>query len=80
MSELKERPGLGWLPDYPDFRDYTAKDRAVNTMLNRIGVDKPLEVSLPETTDLRAWCSAESAACADDRRGFDGLKCMLMLG
>ncbi len=58
MSELKERPGLGWLPDYPDFRDYTAKDRAVNTMLNRIGVDKPLEVSLPETTDLRAWCSA----------------------
>ena len=57
MSEMIGKPGLGWLPDYPDFRDYTAKEGAVKTMLNRIGVDKPLKVSLPETADLRVWCS-----------------------
>jgi C1A family cysteine protease len=63
--------GMGWLPDYPDFRDYTVdkKDVAlrfkpvgqtesVSQMLARVGVAEvePLEVSLAPSEDLRSWC------------------------
>ena len=57
MSEMTGKPGFGWLPDYPDFRDYTTEQSEVNIMLCRIGVDKPLKGSLPVSADLRAWCS-----------------------
>jgi len=57
MNELTQKQGLGWLPDYPDFRDYTAGHQAVKAMLETIGVDKPLKVTLPAATDLREWCS-----------------------
>lgn len=56
MSEMIEKPGLGWLPDYPDFRDYTAEHPEMNHMLRRMGVDKPLKGGIPATADLRAWC------------------------
>lgn len=62
------RPGLGWLPDYPDVRDYTpdqdsiperqkerGQDRSVKAMLTKVGVAKPLK-AVPAATDLRAWC------------------------
>ena len=57
MSEMIEKPGLGWLPDYPDFRDYTIGHSAVSNMLGTIGVDKPLKGNLPASADLRSWCS-----------------------
>ena len=57
MSKMIGKPGLGWLPDYPDFRDYTVGQNGVKTMLSRIGLDKPSRGSLPAIADLRAWCS-----------------------
>jgi C1A family cysteine protease len=57
MSEKKEKLGMGWLPDYPDFRDYTVENEAVKSMLEQAGADNPANAGLPATTDLRAWCS-----------------------
>jgi len=70
MSETTTVPGMGWLRDYPDFRDYTitqatisAKNKAigqtlsVKEMLNQVGVIKAPKTSLPGAVNLRVWCS-----------------------
>lgn len=74
MSEENERIGvelgMGWLPDYPDFRDYTTEHEEiapalarvgikepVKAMIRRIGIAEPEKVSLPSSVDLTAWCS-----------------------
>ena len=68
MSEMLERFGLGWLPDYPDFRDHSVdhdevpsklkllgqKD-SVKAMLKKVGAVRPPK-ALPPSADLRAWC------------------------
>ncbi len=68
MSEMRETFGMGWLPDYPDFRDHSVehdevppklkllgqKD-SVKAMLKKVGVVRPPK-ALPPSTDLRAWC------------------------
>lgn len=56
MSENIEKFGMGWLPDYPDFRDYTEEHEDVNKILTPTGVIKAAK-SLPAAIDLRAWCS-----------------------
>lgn len=56
MSEWIERLGMGWLPDYPDFRDYTEEEKSVKIMLKKVGVEKAAKVTLPATVDLRTWC------------------------
>lgn len=56
MSEIIEKFGMGWLPDYPDFRDYTEEHEDVNKILTPTGVIKAAK-SLPAAIDLRAWCS-----------------------
>jgi len=70
MTEMIERLGMGWLPDYPDFRDYSVehdvvppklkvlgqKD-SVQAMLKKVGVAEPARVRLPSSVNLRAWCS-----------------------
>jgi len=69
LSEMVEKLGMGWLPDYPDFRDYTVEQDkvaprlkllgqkdSVKAMLKKVGV-KAVKVSLPVSVDLRAWCS-----------------------
>ena len=33
MTMEHRGPGMGWLPDYPDFRDYTAEHEKINAML-----------------------------------------------
>jgi len=73
MAEQKERIGfelgMGWLPDYPDFRDYTVekgevtprllslgqKD-SVKVMIRKVGVSEPAKVRVPTSVDLRKWC------------------------
>jgi C1A family cysteine protease len=70
MDQILEVSGLGWLPDYPDFRDYTADQNQISTslrkagqkdsikaMLAKSGVAKPAKLNLPATVDLRPWCS-----------------------
>ena len=62
--------GMGWLPDYPDFRDYTvekeevslrlkrlAQKEPVKDMLKKLGVAQPAKASIPKSADLRKWCS-----------------------
>jgi len=48
--------GMGWVPDRPDFRDYTEKDEPITTLLKKTKVVKAPK-ALPGSVDLRAWCS-----------------------
>ena len=70
MSGFSYKFGMGWLPDYPDFRDLTVNDNvipeklkqagqkdSVKEMLVKVGVDKPIKVKLPQSVDLRDWFS-----------------------
>lgn len=62
---LEEKPltgGMGWLPDYPDFRDYTPHDDSVRALLQAADVaDRAESVAagetLPGSVDLRPWFS-----------------------
>lgn len=68
-NEVIGKLGMGWLPDYPDFRDRTVEhnevssrlkllgQNSVKAMLTKVGVAKPAKASLPAFVDLRAWCS-----------------------
>ena len=57
MSETIVKHGLGWLPDYPDFRDYSVEEKSIKKMLTPTGVVKAAAPALPVTTDLRPWFS-----------------------
>jgi len=48
--------GMGWLRDYPDFRDYTEATLAVKPLFASAGVLKVV-TRLPKKMDLRRWCS-----------------------
>ena len=73
MVEEKERIGfelgMGWLPDYPEFRDYTVDKKevsprlkglgqkdSVKVMLTKVGATEPEKLNLPISIDLRKWC------------------------
>lgn len=70
MDERPAMKGMGWLPDYPDFRDYTTgedtlsprllrfgqKD-SIKAMLAKVGVAVTGKLSLPSRADLRSFCS-----------------------
>jgi C1A family cysteine protease len=60
----------GWLPDYPDFRDYTIKNtmvslkstrygvrNSINKMAQKMGITGSPQKELPPKVDLRKWCS-----------------------
>ncbi len=55
MDEIFKKK-IGWLPDLPDFRDYTVEHENVKPMLEKIGIAEPV-IRLPTTMDLREWCS-----------------------
>jgi len=61
--------GMGWLPDYPDFRDYTVEKTevapkfkklgekaSVKDMLAALGITDPAKMELLPSIDLRTWC------------------------
>ena len=66
---LRRRLGLGWLPDYPDFRDLTVEHDDVSTrlkglgqtsvkkMLVKTGSPKLTKTSLPTSVSLVNWFS-----------------------
>jgi C1A family cysteine protease len=69
MSEIFQKPGMGWLPDYPDFRDHTidhdelpqrlqelGQKDSVKVMLSKIGITRKSR-TLSSPVDLRAWFS-----------------------
>jgi C1A family cysteine protease len=55
--------GLGWLPDYPDFRDYSSETKEVKPLLAKLNIekDKPKRGAKAKAAqakvDLREWCS-----------------------
>lgn len=51
------RRGLGWLPDYPDHRDYTPESEAVEPLLQQTAVPKLAAEAAPASVDLRQWCA-----------------------
>jgi len=55
MVNMKGTRATGWIPDYPDFRDYTEKTEEVRLALGSAGVSKGK--SLAASVDLREWCS-----------------------
>ena len=55
MTTFKGKYGMGWIPDYPDFRDYTEKTEDIKSVLEPTGLLKTKK--LPESVDLREWCS-----------------------
>lgn len=56
MAETQHTMTMGWIPDFPDFRDYTVEHDAVKNALKKAGVAKPLKTP-PKSVDLRPWCS-----------------------
>lgn len=70
MNERVFGRGMGWLPDYPDVRDYTAERAevsprlrelgehdSVRAMLAKTGAGARRRAALPPSVDLRQWCS-----------------------
>ena len=54
--ETTAKRGMGWLPDYPDFRDYTVGSDQILPMLKKARLLQGAR-KVPEKVDLRAWCS-----------------------
>jgi C1A family cysteine protease len=58
---------MGWLPDYPDFRDYTFEKineslenktkEEIEKLLSPTGLEKVDSTTLRSSVDLRQWCS-----------------------
>ncbi|MCM8822071.1 MAG: cysteine protease [Candidatus Omnitrophica bacterium] len=44
---------FGWIPDLPDFRDYTSGTDKIKSILGT----KRARFDIPESVDLRLWCS-----------------------
>ena len=65
MAEAKSGFGMGWIPDFPDFRDYTERTVEVRDILEPTGIPlagaggaKPKKkLSSPGKADLRNWAS-----------------------
>jgi C1A family cysteine protease len=56
MAETTHTMAMGWIPDFPDFHDYTVEHDEVKGALKKAGVAKPLK-GPPRSVDLRPWCS-----------------------
>ena len=67
---IRRRLGMGWLPDYPDFRDLTVENDNVSTrlqalgqkdsiqkMLSKAGASKTGKTTLPKKVSLVNWFS-----------------------
>ncbi len=55
MPSAYQLRGLGWLPDYPDFRDYTPAHEEIAPLL--AGTSVPKANGIPTQIDLTPWCS-----------------------
>jgi len=61
FENLEGARGLGWVPDVPDLRDYTAEHEEVAPLLSATSVPKleaggEAQAALPGSVDLRQWC------------------------
>jgi len=53
---------MGWLPDYPDIRDYSFESKEllskkdIHALVTPIGFKKAHKSTMPSSVDLRKWC------------------------
>jgi C1A family cysteine protease len=52
-----KRLGMGWLPDLPDYRDFSPEHEEIKPMVQDVGLGEPDRVTLPAAVDLRQWLS-----------------------
>jgi len=57
MSENKIRLNMGWIPDYPDFRDFPPGHVDERPGKKKATVPMPRASALPPDVNLRQWCS-----------------------
>lgn len=70
MEDKINHYAMGWLPDYPDLRDFTpehdvvpqrlaamGQTKSIRAMLGQSGILGPTQSDLPDSVDLRQWCS-----------------------
>lgn len=57
MKAIQNKYYTGWVPDFPDFRDYTLGAEKVAPIVKKTGILKPGSKTLPKSADLRQWCS-----------------------
>ena len=58
ISEGGPVVGTGWLPPFPDLRDYTQAESEISAMGKKLGLPKIKEMKSPPTSiDLKPWCS-----------------------
>jgi C1A family cysteine protease len=56
-GERRAPRGMGWWPDYPDFRDYTVEHELIRPLLAQTKVGpRKAKAALPSSADLLAWC------------------------
>ena len=53
----RRKARLGWLPDYPDLRDYTRESEEIEPLLAKTAVKKSKRRKATAKTDLREWCA-----------------------
>jgi C1A family cysteine protease len=57
LASLQRTVGTGWLPPYPDRRDYTTRHPEVAELTKKLGLPPLKAPALPKQVDLRQWCS-----------------------
>lgn len=55
-TESVDGKGMGWVPDLPDYRDYTPTTEPIAQLLAKTSVTSAPK-ALPASVDLRPWCS-----------------------
>jgi len=43
MFKYSGEKGFGWIPDYPDFRDYTPESTELSLTHQKLGLKKPVK-------------------------------------
>lgn len=49
--------GMGWMPDLPDYRDYSPEHEEIKPVTKALGLENTDALTLSASVDLRQWCS-----------------------
>jgi len=58
MEKHNQAIGMGWVPDLPDYRDYSPAHKAIKPIADKLGLSTLDALKVPLQVDLRQWCSA----------------------
>jgi len=57
MSDNFKHLSMGWLPDFPSYRDYTEDTPLIAPLIAGTGASDPTPKTVTDSVDLREWCS-----------------------